>query len=140
MLKIRETFSHLLLLFTRECVPKRGKHNILGQTQSFYRIDCDLSIEQLFIHSLFFLWSFADPRQWSEEHVLCWLKWAIKEFSLEGFNFGPFDSLKGREMVALGRDGFLAIAPPFTGDILWEHLEILQKGKWRKRETGLSCF
>ena len=32
-------------------------------------------------------------------------------------------------MVALGRDGFLAIAPPFTGDILWEHLEILQKGK-----------
>lgn len=31
-------------------------------------------------------------------------------------------------MVALGRDGFLAIAPPFTGDILWEHLEILQKG------------
>lgn len=71
----------------------------------------------------------ADPRQWSEEHVLCWLKWAIKEFSLEGFNFGPFDNLKGREMVALGRDGFLAIAPPFTGDILWEHLEILQKGK-----------
>lgn len=32
-------------------------------------------------------------------------------------------------MVALGREGFLAIAPPFTGDILWEHLEILQKGK-----------
>lgn len=31
-------------------------------------------------------------------------------------------------MVALGREGFLAIAPPFTGDILWEHLEILQKG------------
>lgn len=61
--------------------------------------------------------------------MLCWLKWAIKEFSLEGFNFGPFDNLKGRDMVALGRDGFLAIAPPFTGDILWEHLEILQKGK-----------
>lgn len=33
-------------------------------------------------------------------------------------------------MVALGRDGFLAIAPPFTGDILWEHLEILQKGEF----------
>lgn len=31
-------------------------------------------------------------------------------------------------MVGLGREGFLAIAPPFTGDILWEHLEILQKG------------
>lgn len=33
-------------------------------------------------------------------------------------------------MVALGREGFLAIAPPFTGDILWEHLEILQKGMY----------
>lgn len=35
-------------------------------------------------------------------------------------------------MVALGREKFLAIAPPFTGDILWEHLEILQKGKLKK--------
>lgn len=70
----------------------------------------------------------TDPRQWTEEHVLYWLKWAIKEFSLEGVNFESFDNLKGRDMVALGRDGFLAIAPPFTGDILWEHLEILQKG------------
>lgn len=36
--------------------------------------------------------------------------------------------MRGRDMVALGRERFLAIAPPFTGDILWEHLEILQKG------------
>ncbi len=38
--------------------------------------------------------------------------------------------MRGRDMVALGREEFLRIAPPFTGDILWEHLEILQKGKW----------
>lgn len=37
--------------------------------------------------------------------------------------------MRGRDMVALGREEFLRIAPPFTGDILWEHLEILQKGK-----------
>lgn len=37
--------------------------------------------------------------------------------------------MHGRDIVGLGREGFLAIAPPFTGDILWEHLEILQKGK-----------
>jgi hypothetical protein len=37
--------------------------------------------------------------------------------------------MHGRGLVDLGREGFLAIAPPFTGDILWEHLEILQKGK-----------
>lgn len=32
-------------------------------------------------------------------------------------------------MIALGRDGFIAKAPLFAGEILWEHLEILQKGK-----------
>lgn len=37
--------------------------------------------------------------------------------------------MHGSDIVGLGREGFLAIAPPFTGDILWEHLEILQKGK-----------
>lgn len=44
-------------------------------------------------------------------------------------NIEPFSKMCGRDMIALGREGFLAIAPPFTGDILWEHLEILQKGK-----------
>uniref|UniRef100_A0A182K114 PNT domain-containing protein n=1 Tax=Anopheles christyi TaxID=43041 RepID=A0A182K114_9DIPT len=68
-----------------------------------------------------------DPRQWTAEHVLIWLNWSIKEFSLEGVNKEPFQKMSGREIVGLGREGFLAIAPPFTGDILWEHLEILQK-------------
>ncbi|XP_055534793.1 ETS-like protein pointed isoform X2 [Wyeomyia smithii] len=68
-----------------------------------------------------------DPRQWTPEHVIIWLNWSIKEFSLEGVNKEPFLKMSGREIVGLGREGFLAIAPPFTGDILWEHLEILQK-------------
>lgn len=72
----------------------------------------------------------ADPRQWTEEHVIYWLNWATKEFSLECMNIEPFSKMRGRDMIALGREGFLAIAPPFTGDILWEHLEILQKGKY----------
>lgn len=72
---------------------------------------------------------FSDPRLWSEEHVVCWLSWATKEFSLECVNIEAFSKMRGRDMIALGRDGFLAKAPPFTGDILWEHLEILQKGK-----------
>lgn len=70
-----------------------------------------------------------DPRQWTEEHVLYWLNWATREFSLECMNTEPFAKMRGIDMVTLGREGFLAIAPPFTGDILWEHLEILQKGK-----------
>ncbi len=32
-------------------------------------------------------------------------------------------------MCAMGKENFLARTPPFMGDILWEHLEILQKGK-----------
>ncbi|XP_031620965.1 ETS-like protein pointed isoform X2 [Contarinia nasturtii] len=69
-----------------------------------------------------------DPRHWSEEHVACWLTWATKEFSLESVNIEAFSKMRGRDMIALGRDGFLAKAPPFLGDVLWEHLqEILQK-------------
>lgn len=76
-----------------------------------------------------FVLNCLDPRLWSEEHVVCWLNWATKEFSLECNNIEAFSKMRGRDMVALGREGFLAKAPPFTGDILWEHLEILQKGK-----------
>lgn len=72
---------------------------------------------------------FTDPRHWSEEHVVCWLSWASKEFSLECVNIEAFSKMRGRDIVALSKEGFLAKAPPFTGDILWEHLEILQKGK-----------
>lgn len=81
----------------------------------------------LFCYLFYFIY-FLDPRQWTEEHVRYWLNWATKEFSLECVNIEPFAEMRGRDMVALGREGFLAIAPPFTGDILWEHLEILQKG------------
>lgn len=73
--------------------------------------------------------NFADPRQWTPEHVLFWLDWAKNEFSLDINNFEAFLKMQGSDIVALGREGFLAVAPPFTGDILWEHLEILQKGK-----------
>jgi hypothetical protein len=70
-----------------------------------------------------------DPRQWTPEHVLIWLNWAKKEFSLEINSFEAFFKMHGRDIVGLGREGFLAVAPLYTGDILWEHLEILLKGK-----------
>lgn len=71
---------------------------------------------------------FTDPRQWTPEHVVIWLNWAKREFSLELVNIEPFMKMHGRDIIGLGREEFLAVAPPFTGDILWEHLEILQKG------------
>ncbi|KAL1423075.1 hypothetical protein MTO96_021459 [Rhipicephalus appendiculatus] len=67
-----------------------------------------------------------DPRQWTEMDVANWLSWAIREFSLEGVNMPTF-AMKGKDMCALGKDAFLTRFPPFMGDILWEHLDILQK-------------
>lgn len=38
--------------------------------------------------------------------------------------------MKGKDICAMGKEAFIARAPPFMGDILWEHLEILQKGEY----------
>uniref|UniRef100_A0A5F9D765 ETS proto-onco 1, transcription factor n=1 Tax=Oryctolagus cuniculus TaxID=9986 RepID=A0A5F9D765_RABIT len=68
-----------------------------------------------------------DPRQWTETHVRDWVMWAVNEFSLKGVDFQKF-CMNGAALCALGKDCFLELAPDFVGDILWEHLEILQKG------------
>jgi len=71
-----------------------------------------------------------DPRLWSQDHVSAWLAWAIREFSLQGPHIDSFVaglSMSGRQVCAITKDQFLARAPPFMGDILWAHLEILQK-------------
>ncbi|CAH1394169.1 unnamed protein product [Nezara viridula] len=68
-----------------------------------------------------------DPREWNETAVEHWLSWAIREFSLEGVKLQQF-CMRGKDICAMGKEAFLARAPPFMGDILWEHLEILQKG------------
>ena len=70
---------------------------------------------------------FTDPVQWNDQQVLLWLNWAIGEFSLEGVQVSNFN-MTGRQLVEYGRESFLQRAPPFMGDILWEHLEILLKG------------
>lgn len=75
-----------------------------------------------------FILFFLDPREWTEVQVAHWLDWAVREFSLEGVHMQQF-YMRGRDILAMGRDAFLTRAPPFMGDILWEHLEILQKGE-----------
>ncbi|GAB6023133.1 hypothetical protein CHUAL_007216 [Chamberlinius hualienensis] len=67
-----------------------------------------------------------DPRMWNEDAVAHWLFWAIKEFSLEAVNPQNF-AMKGKDMCAQHKEQFLTLAPPFMGDILWEHLDILQR-------------
>ena len=69
-----------------------------------------------------------DPNVWSEYQVLQWLSWAIKEFNLEGVNQDSF-LMSGRMLCEMSKEAFLSLAPPFVGDILWEHLDVLQKGE-----------
>uniref|UniRef100_A0A4W5K3K3 V-ets avian erythroblastosis virus E26 oncogene homolog 1 n=1 Tax=Hucho hucho TaxID=62062 RepID=A0A4W5K3K3_9TELE len=68
-----------------------------------------------------------DPRQWTESHVGEWLTWTVNEFSLKSVDFHKF-CMNGASMCALGKERFLDLAPDYVGDILWEHLEMLQKG------------
>lgn len=45
-------------------------------------------------------------------------------------NNKPLYARKGRQLCNMGRERFVAEAPPFLGDILWEHLEMMQRGEW----------
>ncbi|KAL4660643.1 protein C-ets-1-like [Arapaima gigas] len=67
-----------------------------------------------------------DPVQWSESHVTSWLCWTVNEFSLRNVDFRQF-CMDGATLCALGKERFLDLAPDFVGDILWEHLEMLQR-------------
>ncbi|XP_021366639.1 protein c-ets-1-B-like isoform X3 [Mizuhopecten yessoensis] len=71
-----------------------------------------------------------DPIQWSEIQVVQWLQWAVKEFNVQGISMGNF-AINGQQMIKNGKDEFLKLAPPYMGDILWEHLQELQKGYTR---------
>lgn len=72
------------------------------------------------------VWS-TDPRDWSESDIEHWFNWTIREFSLEGVNQTHLN-MDGKEMCSLAKEEFLSRTPPFMGDILWEHLDIMQKG------------
>lgn len=71
---------------------------------------------------------FADPWLWNEQQVCQWLHWATNEFSLVNVNLQRF-GMNGQMLCNLGKERFLELAPDFVGDILWEHLEQMIKGK-----------
>ena len=69
-----------------------------------------------------------DPRAWTRDQVGAWINWAVREFSLYGASLDNFVySLTGRELCSLSKEQFVSRAPLFMGDILWTHLEILQR-------------
>uniref|UniRef100_A0A4W5NE35 ETS proto-onco 1, transcription factor n=1 Tax=Hucho hucho TaxID=62062 RepID=A0A4W5NE35_9TELE len=67
-----------------------------------------------------------DPRHWSESQVGQWLLWTVNEFSLKSVDLRRF-RMAGVSLCALGKECFLDLAPDFVGDILWEHLEMMQR-------------
>ncbi|KAG5890142.1 hypothetical protein JTB14_010161 [Gonioctena quinquepunctata] len=78
-----------------------------------------------------------DPREWTENHVAHWLQWAAKEFSLDCIPLNQL-RMKGKDICSMGKDAFSARAPAFVGDILWEHLELLQKDVEKERALSNS--
>jgi len=80
-----------------------------------------------------------DPSQWSTTHVCQWLQWAVDNFNLEGIDAAQFQCL-GVDLLRQGRDRFLLRAPPYVGDILWEHLDILQKGHYHALSLSSHSF
>ena len=70
--------------------------------------------------------------------MLQWLHWAASEFSLANVNFFKFD-MNGQELCDLGKENFLELAPDFVGDILWEHLDQMMKGK-NRNESWFGCM
>ncbi|MEE6485386.1 hypothetical protein FKM82_014260 [Ascaphus truei] len=76
-----------------------------------------------------------DPLEWTDTHVRDWVSWAVDEFTLKGVDFQKF-RMCGAALCALGKECFLELAPDFVGDILWEHLEILQKEDSKLYQTN----
>lgn len=44
-------------------------------------------------------------------------------------NAKPLYARKGKHLCNMDRERFVNEAPPFLGDILWEHLEMMQRGE-----------
>lgn len=78
-----------------------------------------------------------DPAQWSPLHVQQWLAWASAELSLHGIDVAQW-VVKGTQLCKMEREEFIARCPPFVGDILWEHLDIMKKEVVAAR--SLLCY
>jgi len=77
-----------------------------------------------------------DPRIWEVIEVVAWLDWAAQEFQLYSDTVTSFISsfkMRGKEMCELSKEEFCKKAPMFVGDILWEHLVLLQQDVDREK-------
>lgn len=75
-----------------------------------------------------------DPAQWNKLHVIQWLDWVMHEYALIGIRTDRFN-MSGKEMCQLGKEAFLERAPPYVGDVLWEHLEVMKREAAQERAS-----
>jgi c-ets proto-oncogene protein len=57
-----------------------------------------------------------------------WLSWASGELSLHILDPSVL-SVKGAQLCQMEREEFIERCPPYVGDILWEHLDLMKKGE-----------
>lgn len=70
-----------------------------------------------------------DPMLWSEWEVNHWLDWCQAEFGLHCLG-SDLRGLQGSQLCSLDRETFLGLMSDCTaGEILWEHLETMRRGK-----------
>uniref|UniRef100_A0A671UTW5 ETS domain-containing protein n=1 Tax=Sparus aurata TaxID=8175 RepID=A0A671UTW5_SPAAU len=82
-----------------------------------------------------------DLTLWSEWEVNYWLDWCQAEFGLHGLG-SDLRCLQGGELCGLDREAFLGLMSDRTaGEILWEHLEDMRRGKNRffQAQFCLKC-
>ncbi len=72
-------------------------------------------------------------------HVNKWLDWAQKEFGIDSINRSNFQ-LNGAQLCSLSPEDFMERAPPFTGDVLLSHLNLLRarSGKWVEKKKNVK--
>lgn len=63
--------------------------------------------------------------QWTRKNVCQWLIWTAKEFDLSPIDPDRFP-FTGPQLCSVSKEEFLNRAPPFVGDILYSHLNLLR--------------
>lgn len=63
--------------------------------------------------------------KWSESEVSQWLDWTVQEFGFNPVKKSNWQ-LSGLQLCALSKEEFLERAPPYTGDVLHSHLNLLK--------------
>lgn len=66
-----------------------------------------------------------DPKNWTEEHVQIWFKWAINQFGLRLHESDWI--MNGKELYDLSLHDFQRKIPRDPGSKFWTHLELLRK-------------